>query len=176
MIHPKEFYKNYRADDSLSDLNMRVAHLVKQWRPFHVLEFGAGSGKNLKLLSDMSYVTALDVSFVNCCSAYLKNDIRCVILGDENYLRHLCNYDCIFTISVLDHIEIVDGIIGEFQRIANVAIYLAETNDTPGEYYYPHQYENFGFTKMKYKWVSPSDGCTYHIWEWKRDKDAQPIL
>jgi len=175
MINAKEFYRSYIADDTVAELNGRLAHLIKALNPNHVFEFGMGSGKNLKLLPGID-AGGMDISFVNVAKAHLKNDLPFVMVGDENYLRHLCNYDVVFTVSVLDHIENVDVIIGEFKRIANVAIYLAETNDIPGQYYFPHDYESYGFEKMSYKWTSSRDGALYQIWEWKRANKVEPVL
>jgi hypothetical protein len=69
--------------------------------------------------------------------------------------------------SVLDHIENIDEIIMEFKRIAN-KIYLAETNDQPGGFYYPHAYEAYGFDKIDFEWTSDADGAKYQIWKWSR--------
>lgn len=164
MNNPKEFYRSYIADDNLSALNARLSHVINQLKPNHVFEFGMGSGKNLKILPEGVGVGGLDVSFVNVAKAHLKNDIQFVMVGDETHLRHLCNYDVVFTCSVLDHIEDIDGIVAEFIRIANKAVVIAETNDTPGDYYYPHDYEKLGFKRLDYQWVSNGDGATYHIW------------
>src|SRR5690348_14283251 len=133
MIPAKAFYQTYLADDGLSELNQKLAHEVLKEAPNHVFEFGLGSGKNLKLIQKLSMqyarvvaVSGLDVSLLNVLHATVKNGLPHVSLGDEQYLRHYCNYDCVITISVLDHIEDVDGIIHELQRIANKCVILAE--------------------------------------------------
>lgn len=162
---PKQYYTNYLADDGISELSLKIVDLIREDNPNHIFEFGMGTGKNLRMFSECT--AGLDVSFVNCIVAKAKNSIPMIVVGDETHLRHLCNFDVVFTISVLDHITNIDGIIGEFKRIANKAIYLAETNDVPGDFYYPHDYESYGFTKIDYAWKSLSDGANYHIWKYK---------
>lgn len=136
-------------------------------KPIHALEFGCGSGKNLKLLEGVS-TAGIDISFINIIKSVAKNDLTFAMFGDETHLRHLCNFDVVFTVSVLDHIENVEGIIGEFKRIANKAVFLAETNNQPGPHYFPHDYENMGFEKIDYRWQSDGDGAIYYIWKWSK--------
>jgi hypothetical protein len=109
----------------------------------------------------------MDVSWLNITHAFTKG-LRFLVLGDETHLRHLCNFDVVFTVSVLDHIEDVGGVINEFKRIANKSIYLAETNDVPGQYYYPHDYESYGFKKLDFGWKSEADGAVYNIYKWNK--------
>lgn len=167
----KEFYRHYTADDNYSDLSRTLINYILQYEPDHALEFGSGSGKNIAQLLDAhpenngGFATCgLDISVNNLLVSRFRNNNDFLILGDETNLRHLCNFDVVFTVSVLDHIENVDGIIEEFKRIANKVVFLAETNDVPGKYYYPHDYESYGFEKLSYTWKSDGDGATYHIW------------
>jgi SAM-dependent methyltransferase len=165
----KEYYKTYRADDAITALNNMLMAEVMRFSPYHVLEFGCGTGKHLDQFNIWGVPTlGIDISPANVAKAIHKYDLPCVICGDETYLRHFVNVDVVFTCSVLDHIENIDGIIAEFKRIANKAVILAETNDVPGQYYYPHDYESLGFTKLDYSWLSPADGANYHIWIWKK--------
>lgn len=168
---PKQYYTNYLADDGISDLSLKMFDLIKQENPDHIFEFGMGTGKNLRMFSECT--AGLDISFINCIVSKARNSIPMIIVGDETNLRHLCNFDIVFTMSVLDHIEDIDGIIGEFKRIANKAIYLAETNDVPGDFYYPHDYESYGFTNVGFTWKSSSDGATYQIWKYKVCVESQ---
>lgn len=166
---PKQFYSTYQADDTLAELNRRLLEEVKKYSPVHALEFGCGSGKHLTQTALPQVVTGgLDISFLNIITARTRNSLPFLILGDETHLRHLCNFDVVFTCSVLDHIEQVDGVVRELQRIANKAVIIAETNDVPAPYYYPHDYESLGFTKLDYSWTSPADGATYFIWIWEK--------
>lgn len=165
MSQAKEFYRSYTADDNLGDLNIKLSELILDMAPAHALEFGCGSGKNLKLLKGIA-TAGIDVSFVNVIRAASKNELPFVMLGDETNLRHLCNFDVVFTVSVLDHIEHIGPIVDEFKRIANRAVFLAETNDQPGLHYFPHSYEKMGFTKLDYCWKSDGDGGKYYIWKW----------
>lgn len=173
-MSPKEFYSTYVADDSTSELTDRLVYEIHLFNPVHVLEFGCGSGKNIKLLQDGGVcVTGLDISFINVIRAQAKNEIKNVIYGDETHLRHLCNFDVVFTCSVIDHIESPLDIIDEFKRIANKAVILAETRDIVGPHYFSHKYESLGFTKVDYCWKSrEGDGASYFIWVWQKGIDS----
>lgn len=172
MIPPKEYYRNYLADNNKSPLNDAVIELVRKQFPIHVLEFGCGTGKNLELMNQKGICAlGLDISMMNVIHAHCKG-IQCLIRADETYLRNLCNVDVVFTVSVLDHIEKIGGIIKELQRIANKFVFLAETTDKIGEYYFSHNYESYGFQMVhdfKYFSTPPEgDGATYHIWKWRK--------
>lgn len=159
----KTFYRSYIADDKISPIALQMIYEI-QSGCVHAFEFGMGTGKHLKLLQEKKVSTfGIDISIVNCILAHAK--VMGTAYGDENYLRHLCNFDCVFCVSVLDHIEHIDGIIQEFQRIANKVIYLIETNDVPAEFYYPHDYESYGFERL-HKWKSDGDGATYYLYRW----------
>jgi ubiquinone/menaquinone biosynthesis C-methylase UbiE len=165
----KDYYRSYIADDNFSDLSKALVSEVYQFNPVHVLEFGCGTGKHLNTCETLGICTiGIDISPMNVQKAIHKYDLPCVICADETYLRHLCNIDCVFTCSVLDHIEDIDAIIAEFKRIANKAVVLAETNDRINEHYYPHVYEAYGFKKLDYSWLSDGDGANYSIWIWER--------
>lgn len=172
MQTPKEFYKTYQADNTFSYLSEKVCKLVIAENPVHAFEFGMGSGKHLRRLRTKEICTfGMDISILNCIRA--QSEMDGIALGDEGSLRHLVNFDCVFTVSVLDHIENIDGIIGEFKRICNKAIYLAETNDIGGPHYFPHDYESYGFELLNFGWHSEADGCDYHIWGWRKDWDVK---
>src|SRR6478736_2327863 len=175
MIPPKAFYETYLADNGLSELNHKLAHEVLKEAPNHVFEYGCGTGKNLRLIQKLSpqyaksvSVSGLDVSLLNVLHATVKNGLQHVSLGDEHYLRHYCNYDAVITCSVLDHIEKVDGIIQELQRIANKCVIIAECTDhDPDNYYYKHSFESFGFKVVEgTEYFSPSDNHSYRIYKW----------
>jgi SAM-dependent methyltransferase len=170
-MNSKDFYRTYQADDSWSELSHTLIAGIQSLSPAHVLEFGCGTGKHLSRLHQIGICTlGVDISPMNVYKAIHKYDLPCVVCGDETYLRHFCNVDVCFTVSVLDHIEQADGIVLELQRIANKAVFLAETVDVPkgSEYYYPHRYENMGFEKLDFSWKSPSDGARYNIWRWNK--------
>lgn len=169
MTDPKEFYKYYEADDNLSPLSYRVLEEIKAAPVNHVLEFGSGSGKHLAELNKAGIPChGIDISASSVVRAMYKHNVPSVARGDESYLRHYCNFDIIFTVSVLDHFENIEGVLGEFFRIANKKIILAETQDTPASYYYKHDYEEYGFIKLDFSWKSNGDGATYHLWIWER--------
>lgn len=168
MQTPKEFYKTYQADDSFSELSEKICKLIAQEGAVHAFEFGMGSGKHLRRLRSKGICTfGMDISILNCIRA--QSEMLNVALGDESNLRHLVNFDCVFTVSVLDHIENVSEIIGEFKRICNKAVFIAETNDIGGPHYFPHEYESYGFRLLNFEWHSEADGCDYHIWQWRKE-------
>lgn len=194
MSEAKDFYKTYHADDNLSALSYKLFELIEAEKPVHAFEMGAGTGKNLRHLRDKKiYAFGIDVSQLNVIHAALMHSS--VMLGDENYLRNICNADVVFTVSVLDHIQKIDGIIDELKRIANKCVFLAETNDTwAGPYYYHHDYEKYGFEKVNvkvtdfqiegerliqvedvsfpFKWTSEEgDGADYYIWVWRKPEN-----
>jgi ubiquinone/menaquinone biosynthesis C-methylase UbiE len=181
MIQPKEFYRTYQADDSIVELNRKLAHEVMKESPNHVLEFGTGTGKNLKLIQSlqMQYakvvaVSGIDISLINVLHATVKNGLPHVSLGDENYLRHYCNFDVVITCSVLDHVENIEGIIQELQRIANKCVIIAEcTESDPANYYYSHDFEKYGFEKLPdSEYYSTADNHVYNIYKWKKRNEA----
>lgn len=165
MTKAKEYYKGYVADGQISPIGEEMIQLIRKDRCVHAFEFGAGNGKHIRRLNYFGIDGfGMDVSLINCVRAAAKDTP--MFFGDENYLRHMVNCDAVFTVSVLDHIEEIDGIIGELKRIANKVVYLLETNDVPGEFYYPHNYENYGFKLLSNDWTSDGDGARYQLWRW----------
>lgn len=162
---PKQYYQNYLADDTIAPLNEELQKLISLEKPLHVFEFGCGTGKNLAGLGCVT--CGLDVSFNNILHAHARNRIPFLIHGDEHHLGHLTGFDVVFTCSVLDHIELIGRIVAEFKRMGKT-VFLAETNDVPGEFYYPHDYEALGFVRLDYFWSSPADKAIYYIWKWSR--------
>lgn len=168
MTNPKDFYRTYQADDTYSELSQVLVAGILSHTPAHVLDFGCGTGKHLSRLAAAGVCTVgVDISPMNVYKAIHKYDLPCVVIGDEGYLRHLCNCDVVFTCSVLDHLPEVAGVVEEFKRIANKAVFLAETQEVVGEFYYCHDYAAMGFTLVEgFEWKSPDDGATYKIWKW----------
>lgn len=173
---PKEFYSTYLADDNLSELSDALIATVMQFNPVHVLDFGGGTGKHCKALEKHGVEAwNMDLSQLNIVHSLFGNKVPVSVCGDETRLRHLCNFDVVMTCSVLDHIQDVEPILREFQRIANKAVVLAETQDLIGEFYFANGYEELGFQKTDYKWLSPHDGALYKIFIWRRpDKKINP--
>lgn len=165
----KQFYSTYLADDSISDLSKEVINEILKYEPVHAFEYGCGTGKHLRFLQEVGVEAGgIDISTVNIAKAIFGHGLKNVLQGDETHLRHIANYDCVFTVSVLDHIEDVEEIIGELKRIANKSVILAETNSLNGNYYYKHNYEKFGFEKVPhFKWFGEDDAI-YYIYKWEK--------
>lgn len=185
MSNSKEFYKNYLADDNLVELNQKLVHEVLKENPNHVFEFGSGSGKNLKLIQRLQVqysryniaVSGLDISLINCLHAVVKNGQQHISIGDETYLRHYCNYDIVITCSVIDHIQDIDGIIQELQRIANKCVILAECIEADEKnYYYAHDFTKYGFEKIKGSdYFSPADQHQYALYKWYKQPQITSV-
>lgn len=171
---PKEFYSDYIADSNLAPLNHELINLICEQNPISVFEFGMGTGKNLDYMNRVGICTAgLDISFNNVMKSWGKFELPFIMKGDETNLRHLCNFDVVFTCSVLDHILNIDEIIQELKRIANKTIFLAETQyQDHDNHYFSHYYERFGFIDTGFNWLSEKpegDGNVYKIWKWNKD-------
>jgi SAM-dependent methyltransferase len=171
---PKQVYSKYIADDTLSELSNRLITEITICNPLVVLDFGSGSGKHSNELQKIGIETiGIDISMMNVVRAHSKYDLPAVICADERILKFIHNIDLVFSCSVLDHIEDIGIIIDEFKRMARVVM-LAETRDAPGDFYYPHDYENYGFKKLDYSYVSEppnGDGATYEIWKWEKGQN-----
>lgn len=166
-MHPKEFYRNYQADNVLDALDGELIREVIELCPASVFEFGCGSGKNLKLIKTIQPETetcGLDISIVNVIQSHL-NGVDSVIRGDERHMP-IRKFDVSYTCSVLDHIEDVTQIIANLKSISTKAVFLAETNSLETDFYYKHDYESFGFEKIDFEFVSDSDGAVYYIWKY----------
>lgn len=165
----RQFYQAYISDDNFSPLSAHLISEIKRLNPKSVFDFGCGSGKHCNaLLKEGIDAFGMDISMMNVVRANAKYDLPFVALGSENALPYLGSFDIVTTCSVLDHIEDIHKIICEFKRIATIGIVLAETNDVPGEFYYPHDYESYGFKKTHFEWTSDGDGARYNIWIWRR--------
>ncbi len=167
------YYSTYVADSGMSDLNHRTLDEIRKYNPSSVLEFGSGTGKNLHPISSKTMTAVgVDISMMNVINAHCRFDLPYLIKGNETLLKHLHNFDVVFTVSVLDHIEQIDDIISHFKRIANKAVILAETqHHDPENHYYFHDYSQYGFKNIAYEYTSEKpygDGNIYHIWLWRK--------
>lgn len=174
-MEAKSFYVTYQANDRIYEIDNTLVRLVLASEPRSVLDFGTGTGKNLRLLLNLHdktkepiNVCGIDVSFLNIIYAKAKNDIPFVICGDEYFLCRLTEFDVIMTCSVLCHIEKIDRIIEDFKNIARKSIIIAETNDVVGKYYYPHDYESYGFEDLKIDWYSAGNNANYKFYKYDR--------
>jgi trans-aconitate methyltransferase len=167
-MHPKSFYYNYHANNEIFEIDMMLINEVMKDHPRSVFDFGTGTGKNLRLLQDKlptAHLCGLDMSFLNIIHARAQNNLPFLIIGEEWHLSKIRNFDMVITCSVLCHIQDISDIINEFKMIASKSIIIAETNDVVGEFYYPHDYESFGFIDTGKKWFSPGNGANYKIYK-----------
>ncbi len=168
-MHPKSFYNTYLASDERYPIDDVLVLTVLAEKPQSVFDFGTGTGKNLKPIWDAGVsVCGLDLSLLNITYARARNDLPYLIVGDEYFLCRLRNFDVGMTCSVLCHIENIDDIIKELKLMCAKSIIIAETNDVAGEYYYPHDYESYGFKEGGYTWHSPINNAEYKIWKFTR--------
>ena len=169
----KVYWRTYRADYPMGELNFKLMELIMEYRPKRVFEFGCGTGKNLVFLREKLKcdVVGLDISYQNIAHCFV-NHLNNSILGDESMLPYLSGFDITFTCGVLDHIPNIEGITFQLQRMASNAVLLGETRSKSDNHYYIHEYEDYGFQKTEYTFHSPleakGDGCDYDIWKWER--------
>lgn len=182
----KEYFAQYLADDVIRPLNQELVAEVLRDRPISVFEFGCGQGKNLDLIVRSAYphprVSGIDISRKAVNSAHKKGR-RYVDLGDEHTLTAKRSNSCsvAFTCSVLDHIEvdwIAEKIVKDLQRIARDSVILLETDrHSPMYYYYFHDYEQLGFTKLQWAYISSQheggDGSIYFMYRWEKKQKGE---
>jgi ubiquinone/menaquinone biosynthesis C-methylase UbiE len=184
----KTYFSHYLADDQIRQLNRDLVNEILKFEPKSCFEFGCGQGKNLALLKGLglSKINGIDISSSAIESGRKRfalnlNANQRIYVGDENTLAEKIKhglFDVSFTCSVLDHIEheiTVDHIIADLKRISKKAVILYETQrHTPGSFYYRHNYEDYGFTKLDYEYLSKEqdggDGSVYSMWLWERSK------
>lgn len=158
---PKSFYRHYVADDSINELNKMLIDEIMKYPVHTAFEFGCGTGKIMQVLNQKGVqVKGIDISAkaVEIAQAKGLDAYR----GDENDIKRMPHCDVAYTCSVLDHIPQVSKIINDLSEIAKVVI-IAETTDISARFYYSHNYEMLGFTKLKHQWHAP-DKTTYHIY------------
>lgn len=167
LTHPKQFYKNYVADNHVDHIdNALVAHII-DYQPQSLFEFGCGSGKNLKLveraLGRSIETCGQDISILNCIQAHLAG-VDSVICGDERHLPGR-QFDVVFTCSVFDHIphENIDALVASLKAMARKAVVVCETNSFNENFYYRHDYIGMGFRQVGADMVSTGDKGIYQI-------------
>jgi SAM-dependent methyltransferase len=171
-MEPKSFYNTYLANDNIYEIDERLAYLVAQEQPREVFDFGTGTGKNLRLIqSKIDYpvtLCGLDLSPLNIIYARARNDIPFLIMGDEYFLCRLTSFEVSITCSVLCHIKEIDRIIDDLKTLTRKSIIIAETNDIVGEFYYPHDYESYGFVDLQLDWYSEINKANYKFYKWTK--------
>jgi 2-polyprenyl-3-methyl-5-hydroxy-6-metoxy-1,4-benzoquinol methylase len=163
-MESKNYYKTFKAKDAINELNLKLIELVKSYDPVSVLDFGCGTGKNLALINQDVLRIGIDISAANVRVANTRHKLPLVVCGDETLLTTLGKVDVVFTCSVLDHIEDAFPIIADLKRLARKAVIIAETNDIVGRYYFPHDYDVYGFTRIENFSFQGRFGATYHLY------------
>lgn len=172
MIEPKSFYATYHANNELCEIDEMLINEVLKEKPESVFDFGTGTGKNLKRIQELNpkaNVCGLDMSFLNIIHARAQNNIPFLIIGDEWFLCRLRNFDVVITCSVLCHIKDIRLIIEDLKQIAKKSVIIAETTDNGGEFYYHHNYENYGFVDSGLKSYSSGNNCNYRIYKYEKN-------
>jgi len=166
-IHPKTFYHNYLANNDLFEIDYMLVKHVLVSHPQSVFDFGCGTGKNLRLIQE-NYpkisLMGLDMSLMNIIYGRAKNNLPCLILGDEYSLCRIRGFGVAMTCSVLCHIENIVDIVEDLKKVAPRVV-IAETTDIVGDFYYAHDYEKLGFRFTEQEWYSPVNQATYKIYE-----------
>lgn len=173
----KEYYSSYESDDKIRDVNKYLIQKILSYDPVSVFEFGCGTGKILERLKLQKHDIArigIDISKNNIEIAKKRGRGKFVIYGDETDLEKFVDWTVAYTCSVLDHIpdkKQLRFIINHLKRIAKKAVVICETNDVPGKFYFPHNYEEFGFKKTNISVTTDpvtGDGATYNIWVYEK--------
>ena len=90
------------------------------------------------------------------------------ICGDEKAISYFNEkeFDVSFTMGVMDHLteESFQLALGYLYDVTKKVIFCLETNETPAAHYYPHDYENLGFQRIKDFPQIGGDGATYTLW------------
>lgn len=178
----KQYYKTkHKVGDEIAPLHENLANLVIEFpHHYNVFEFGCGNGKNLKNLYHKSTqffeLRGLDISenTISEAKQHCKGFLDKIVLeiGDEEFLKKYKDdyFHVSFTCSVLDHIPNIDETISQLKRISSEGIVIAETNDKINEFYFPHNYEKYGFKKQEYRYYSNGDHAFYEIWVWHKNQ------
>lgn len=189
LIHPKQFYRNYIADDTFDKVDRFLITIISDFSPASAYEFGCGSGKNLQQLKNQiafMETCGQDISPMNCLNAHLRG-VDSVIIGDERHMP-MRKFDVCFTCSVLDHVppENIEQVVGNLQAMANKAVIIAESvMDDPDNFYWNHDYSAWGFQKVSGdyttneggwivsvpQFISPDDKSEYFIWIWRKPQE-----
>lgn len=168
-MNPKKFYRNYVADNVINPINETLLEYISKLEPKSVIEFGSGQSKHLSVLQKNGISCfGLDISFQNLIHAHVKGNCDNLALGDEAWLSHLRGFDVAFTCSVLDHIPDIKSVVFNLKRCASHVICM-ETHEIPGEYYYEHNYAEYGFVDTGIKAIASGNKCEYTLWHWKAD-------
>jgi SAM-dependent methyltransferase len=175
LTHPKQFYKNYIADDTVDAIDTKIAQAIENlFAPDSIFEFGCGSGKNLILAQKWAWqnrsarieTCGQDISPLNCLNAHMRG-VDSVIIGDERHMP-MRKFDVCFTVSVLDHIppDNIEQVVGNLQAMATNGVVIAESEmNDPENFYWNHDYSAWGFVQLS-QVRSDEDGSIYIIWVW----------
>jgi len=152
----QEYYRKFNNGDKEYEIH---EVWLKYINPYvhTAYEFGCGTGHNMVHLEEMGIKTfGSDLSEVAVPLAYRKGlDVVC---ENESILDHLKNFDLVYTLSVLNHIEDIEWIMKEISRIADIQRIFIESPvipDNAHEFWYVHDYESYGLKKIDYEWESP---------------------
>jgi SAM-dependent methyltransferase len=164
----KEYYRTgKRSQWQKAPMREELMRQIISEKPVAVFEFGCGRGENLEYLKPfVQLLRGIDINGDEVRIA-VDRGIK-VFEGDEGMMGVFASksFDISFTVGVMDHLEEAN-----FQRAVNYmkditkfTILCLETNETPGEYYYPHDYESLGFKWGKKFRSEKGDGAEYAIW------------
>ncbi len=166
----KQYYATgKRSNWKLSPMRKFLIHKIIGNTPTKVLEFGCGRGESLLLMKNVGIETyGIDINADEI--VWGKNNLKLdkLFIGNEKSIKNYDDnyFDISFTCGVLDHLEENDFTftLEQLKRVSKMSVYALETNDTPAEYYDPHDYKSHGFEKLK---EFPTHKETYVCWRLK---------
>lgn len=170
-LPPKDFYQIWRPTNRKQKIKSLFFHELEN--NTSVFEFGCHNGFNLEWIQELHSnieVYGIDLNKKSIQEGQKKNRDY-ISIGDEFTLKHLRNYDTVFTSSVLTHIEDIDFIISELKRIAVNEVIVIETNEFDDrKYYFHHDYERFGFRKIRSARMPLVNGNGLLYYQWVFEK------
>lgn len=143
-----------------------LVHVVKRLAPATVLEMGCNAGRNLALLRDAlpgAAVRGFDINAASVAHGRARWGLD-LDVADEDYLARQPDGACelVFTISVLDHLPEITGVLRELARVTR-RYYLAIEPFPEGQLVYLEALKRDGkvraavTTQTPYSYLHPYD-------------------
>jgi ubiquinone/menaquinone biosynthesis C-methylase UbiE len=142
----KKFYSNdthlYGLDQS--PIRNKLREFLIDLKCSSYFEFGCNCGANLDFISRSTSANCVGMDINDMAVSYGRESFGLdLVCGDERMLEIIDNYEVVFTSSVLNHIEDIDEILKQFDRIATKYIVCMEANVTQEPDFWKHDYSSF---------------------------------
>jgi len=166
MDQAKEHYTaQFHPQRKFSNVNRLTYKFIERLNGIQsVFEFGCNVGRHLLHFRKKGFVVfGIDLNATQIFEARFINKLNTVEVGDELSLKDIPDnaFDLVFTNSVLCHIEEIDEIMKQLQRISRKHIVMVEANERQGKFWWPHDY----IGKEKFACKS-TQGITYKLYHY----------